>query len=33
MSSGIAMVATVLMLAVHARFMRLGGPRHYVAPE
>ena len=33
MSSGLAMVATVLMLVVHAKFMRLGGPEHYVAPE
>lgn len=33
MSSGLAMVAIVLMLVVHAKFMRLGGPMSYVPPE
>jgi hypothetical protein len=33
MSSGIAVAAMILMIAVHTRFMRLGGPEHYVAPE
>jgi MFS family permease len=33
MSSVLAMVAAVLMLIVHARFMRLGGPKGYLAPE
>ena len=33
MSSGLAVVAVILMLSVHTRFMRLGGPKGYVAPE
>jgi Na+/melibiose symporter-like transporter len=33
MSSGIAVAAMVLMIVVHRKFMRLGGPEHYVAPE
>jgi MFS family permease len=33
MGSILAMVATALMLVVHAWFMRLGGPKGYVAPE
>jgi hypothetical protein len=33
MSSGLAVVAAILMLTVHTRFMRLGGPQAYVAPE
>jgi len=33
MSSGIAVAAMMLMITVHRRFVRLGGPEHYVAPE
>jgi MFS family permease len=33
MSSSLAVVAAILMLTVHTRFMRLGGPQAYVAPE
>jgi hypothetical protein len=33
MTSGMAFVGTILLIAVHARFMRLGGPERYVAPE
>ena len=33
MTSGMAFAGTILMIAVHARFMRLGGPERYVAPE
>jgi len=33
MSCGLGVLATIVMVVVHARFMRLGGPEHYVAPE
>jgi MFS family permease len=33
MSAGVSVVAIILMLIVHTRFMRLGGPEHYVAPD
>ncbi|MGO8705972.1 MAG: MFS transporter [Candidatus Brocadiia bacterium] len=33
MGSGIAVFAAILLLIVHTRFMRYGGPKNYVAPE